>query len=155
MTHLLGNHAAAIKGYLTLRLWCKTPPAEKGVVIPEEGELLAAFLALVPRDIRQMHRKAAEDAMFWMAVCHCEQGRTKYRSALETLKQYLRRYPDGSWIAAARYLRALMFVATDRLDDAIEELDKTYSSDPQHDGYQILIGRWKSLAAAKASKADH
>lgn len=147
---ILGEYSKSTTRYVPIRLWHRLPPAAEGVRIAEKDK--PYYEKHVPLNVRTMHQQAAESAMFWMATCQVE--KQDYPAAMESLKLYLSRYENGAWTAATRYLLALVYIATDRIPDAITTLEKSQTTDSQRDGYELLIRRWKKIAEAKAAAAE-
>ena len=188
ISQLCGDFKSAIISYISIRLWKGLPPMRipKDVITesrkeqargrPDQTVDLAAsdeFLPLpegmrpflsrmLPADIRKIHRKAAEDALFWSGACQIEQGNAK--AASRTMYNYYwerYRYPNGAWTTQARYLRAISLAKTGQYDvptddvekhGAVQVLKEAQSDDPRFDEFQILIRRWKALHEGLASE---
>ncbi|MBR9801612.1 tetratricopeptide repeat protein, partial [bacterium] len=58
----------------------------------------------------------AEDALYWSGVAQFENG--DFRTAGNTLKNYLDRYTEGRWVQPARELLAESLAEQDRMDEA-------------------------------------
>ncbi len=145
---ILCDYSKATTKYVPIRLWNRLPPAGEGVKIPEKDK--AYYEAHLPSEIRTMHKKAAENALFWMATCQFE--KRDFQAASETLKLYLSRHENGKWSSATRFLLAMTYLVSDRLTDAIEVLEQTETTDPQRDGFELLIRRWKTISKRTAAE---
>ena len=104
-------------------------------------------LVPVPEGILQVHRRAAEDALFWTGISQFEREETL--SAVDTFRDYQRHYPAGQWRDAANYLMALAHAGRQDWARAIEAIDKTLTPQaPQSVGNALLKRRWQELSAA-------
>ncbi len=138
---LVGNFSAAIRGYLSIRLWERLPPMPPDIPVPQE--VIHVIGQKVPPWIQQMHRSAAEEAFVWMGCCQFEKG--DFVAAASTFRNFLQRYDTRPWVSMVRYLYAICLVETDKLSAAIEALEEFANNEVQHDGYELLIRRWKQL----------
>ena len=131
-SQILGNYAKSIHSYMNIRLRGKLPRR------------------LRP-NVRRMHARAAEDAFFWIGVCQLEQQ--DYVAASGTFREYLSSHtPGGAWQGPCRGLLALSLAEQKNYEKAIQVLEEAPSSDPQRDGFDLLIRRWRS--ASNLSEAD-
>ena len=97
---LLGKYSDVIGNYLSIRLRAEFPAGW-----------------IVESEVRRTHSQAGEDAHFWIGVCQYEEG--NYAASARTFRDYLKRYPNGSWLTAARYWDSLALAKDGRLDDAL------------------------------------
>lgn len=161
---LLGEYDTAVLRYLTIRLWGGMPPLlikkdpllerrkdesaethrrarDSYIEVPQP--LRPRLASQTPPEILEAHRRAAEDASFWVGLCQMERGR--FEEAANTFRTYLDQYRDGNWFAAAQYLRCVALARSDHLNDAIRELETADGDNPQSAGNQLLLRRWRAL----------
>jgi len=96
---LTGELSSAISTYVKLRL-------QQGV--GGQGDVVALE--------NLMRYLQAEDALYWSAVAQFENG--DYRTAGNTMKNYLDRYTEGRWKSSARELFALALAEQGRMEEA-------------------------------------
>lgn len=96
---LTGQLSSAISTFVKLRL-------QQGVA--GEGDIVALE--------NLMRYLQAEDALYWSGVAQFENG--DFRTAGNTLKNYLDRYTEGRWVQPARELLAESLAEQDRMDEA-------------------------------------
>jgi hypothetical protein len=63
------------------------------------------------------------------------------------------RFSRGRWISSARYLAAISFASMEKLDEAAVTLEQIEPSHPQHDGFKLLVRRWRAPHAAEVAEA--
>ncbi|MBM80722.1 MAG: hypothetical protein CMJ78_09030 [Planctomycetaceae bacterium] len=138
-----GDFGLAIKKYLSVQLWNELPPTQKGIFIPDVERRI--FISQLPTPIRDMHRRAAADALFWTGMAQYELG--EYKSAEESLSRYVNRYPGGKWLNSVRYTAALSMAQRGKFEEAAKELRRITKAAPQSRGYLLLARRWESQAS--------
>lgn len=125
---LTGDYATAIKSYVAIQL------------ANSETQQLP-----VPADVRQMNAQAAEDAAFWIGVCHMERGDYQ-AAAVETFPGYMRGHgQQGKWAAEAIYLAAVSLARDGKPRNAVLVLGEAPQQHPQAHGHALLIERWRNL----------
>lgn len=144
MQQLSGKYREAIPSYLSIRrAESKPPTASKDTFIPTQAE--AAVLAELPEDVRETHRRAAEHALFWTGVSQMELGEDN--SAYRTFADYLNRYPqEGLWRDHARRLTALILIAFDRPEIALNVVEQVDPASPQAAELEFLAERLRQAA---------
>jgi TolA-binding protein len=95
-----------------------------------------------------VHEEAADDAAFWTAVCQYEQGHVE--SATDALREYRKRGGPHEWESGALWLEGLWRGELEQWDQAVAVLEMIAETDPHRAGAQVLLRRWKPLAAAQA-----
>ncbi len=120
LEQLIGDHSDAISTFMKIRL----QPGVKG----EGAEILAENL---------MRFLQAENAHYWSALAQYERG--EFRSASDTIKNYLNRYEQGNWSGPGRELLIRSYVALGKPEPALELLNQHPPSDPNHIWEQLLI----------------
>ena len=96
-------------------------------------------------EIAQLHRLAAEDAIYWSGVSKFEAE--EYDAAVEQLAGYLKRFDrKGRWAFAARSLVAESHARQSRFAEAITAIERTVAEDPYRDANAIRVKRWKAQA---------
>ena len=96
-------------------------------------------------EIVQLHRLAAEDAIYWSGVSKFEAE--EYDAAVEQLAGYLKRFDrSGRWTFAARSLLAECHARQARYTEAIAAIERTVSEDPYREANAIRVKIWKSHA---------
>jgi hypothetical protein len=143
MMQLAGQFSEAIPSYLSIRrAESKPPTATKDTFIPLEAE--AAVLAQLPAEVQQTHRRAAEHALFWTGVAQMELGEDN--SAYRTFADYLNRFPqEGAWRDHARRLTAMILIAFDRPEVALQVVQHVDSSSPQAAELEFLAERLRGV----------
>ena len=107
----------------------------------------------IPPMVQRMQAQAAEDARFWTGVCQFEIG--EHAAAADSFREYLSRYrAGGDWSAHSRFLRAWSYAELGEYDVAARILEQAPSTDPQADGYPVLVRRWKEFSEAKRGAAE-
>ncbi len=105
-------------------------------------------------EILQLHRLAAEDAIYWSGASKFEAE--EYDAAVEQLAGYLKRFDrKGRWTFAARSLLAECHARQSRFAEAIATIERAIAEDPYREGNAIRVKRWKSRpnpAAAAPTK---
>ncbi len=97
---------------------------------------------------------AAEDTLYWTAVCKVDQGgKVDRRIANDKLLQYLKDFPKGRWVDAGHILLAQLAADAGNPTAAVAELDKVAADHPQAQGIAILKQRWSKAAAAAPAVA--
>ena len=153
MNHVLGNWSDVIQGYLAVQLYEVDPPITKDVF----GEFLMALKAAgqdsgdakrlmrerIPKNFRDLHIKAGNDACYWMALCQAEQNRTK--ATIEQCLAYLDRYSEGSWTQATKSLLAMSLAKQKRWKEAIQTINQSDEESPDYAGHQVLKARWRRM----------
>lgn len=153
MNHVLGNWSDVIQGYLAVQLYEVDPPVTKDVF----GEFLMALKAAgqdsgdakrlmrerIPKNFRDLHIKAGNDACYWMALCQAEQNRTK--ATIEQCLAYLDRYSEGSWTQATKSLLAMSLAKQKRWKEAIQTINQSDAESPDYAGHQVLKARWRRM----------
>ena len=141
---LLGEWKTSVTTFLKIRMWRDVPPLPKQIGFVGRREQ-AAVKAMMPTRVRLVHEEAADDAAFWAAVCQYEQGQVE--SAANALREYLTRSGLHEWESGAVWLEALWRAELGQLAKAIEILGTIAKDDPHWAGAQVLLKRWKPLAA--------
>ncbi len=155
MQHVQGNWPTVVQGYLAVQLFEVDPPISKDVY----EQVLAGFKEAglessnakrilrdqIPKNIRDLHLRAGNDACYWMALCQAEQNRTK--ATIEQCNAYLDRYSSGSWAVPAKSLLAVSLAKQKRWKDAIETINDAEEDSIQFGNHQVLIARWRRLMA--------
>ena len=94
-------------------------------------------------EIFQLHRLAAEDAIYWSGVCKFEAG--EYDAAVEQLAGYLKKFDrKGRWTFAARTLLAESHARQSHFPEAIAVIERAVAEDPYRDANAIRGKRWKA-----------
>lgn len=145
MKQLLGHWPEALQGYLVAQLYDVDPPtsSELPTVTANEKRLLRGF---IPREIRQLHTQAGDDACYWLAVCQFEQNRAK--ATVEQTLSYLDRHSSGAWVNPARVLLATTLAKQQRWKDAIRILNDVDEDSPSLPTAKVFMARWKRLMEA-------
>jgi len=100
-------------------------------------------------EIVQLHRLAAEDAIYWSGISKFEAE--EYDAAVEQLVGYLKRFDrKGRWTFAARSLLAESHARQSRFVSAIAAIERTVAEDPNRDANVIRVKRWKAHAKQPA-----
>ncbi len=133
LAHVSGEFASAIMGYSALRLACRLPRQ-----------------LIVPNYIQVMYGQTDDNAAFWTGSAQLDQG--AFAVAADTFQKYLKAHPQGAWVNAAHYQRALCLAALNQQAEAAAALDDVPSDAPQYAGCQLLIRRWRNLPRAHGSK---
>ena len=129
---LQGKYAAATSHFLGIRhLAVEGPP-------PELRGNPQAF-----QQVAQIYALAASDASFWSAVCKWESGDVK--TAVGTLRDYLKKYRESDWTSAARMLVALGEAELGNLSEARSAIAEMPPDDPHRRGLDVLQKRWADL----------
>lgn len=119
------------------------------------GQIRDAFLLVATRNQEHreklalampLNRKAAEFAIYWIAMCQLEQ---KPGNVPGTLGTYLRLFPQGEMLSAVPDLWASALAATGDKAGAIKFLEGGQKT-PRR---EILIKQWKAPAAGNDSEA--
>ncbi|MCG6157888.1 tetratricopeptide repeat protein [Rubinisphaera margarita] len=121
---LIARDVEALQTYMRIRLQFRVP----GQGAQVELENLMRFLQ-------------AEDAHYWSAVAQFETE--QYRSAGDTLQNYLERYQQGHWVQSARMLWAEAEAAEGNPQRAIEILQQGELQEDQKVRRELLIQKWK------------
>ena len=94
-------------------------------------------------EILQLHRLAAEDAIYWSGVSKFESA--EYDAAIEQLAGYLKKFNrKGRWTFAARSLLAESHAQQSRFAEAIAAIERTVAEDPYREANAIRVKLWKS-----------
>lgn len=155
MNHVVGNWPEVVQGYLAVQLYEVDPPIAKEVFTQflmalkqagqDSGDAKRLLRERIPKDIRDLHIRAGNDACYWMALCQAEQNRTK--ATIEQCLAYLDRYSEGSWAHAAKSLLAVSLAKQKRWKDAVQAIGQTEEDSLDYGGHQILKARWRRLLA--------
>lgn len=94
-----------------------------------------------PQDLDRLNRRAAENAIYWTALCKYEMG--EYDSTVEQLTEFLKKYPKGNWFFAARSLLAQSHIQLGEIPQAIIVLERKSADDPYRDGNALRLKRLK------------
>lgn len=140
LDHAQGKFEDAVKGYTHVRV-----------------ELIDM---VVRRTVQQINERlryavmmAAEDTLYWTAVCKLDQGtKVDRRIATDKLQQYLKDYPQGRWTDACHILLAQLAADAGNSAAAVAELDKVTPDHPQAQGLAILKQRWAKATPMPAPK---
>ena len=101
-------------------------------------------------EIAQLHRLAAEDAIYWSGVSKFEAE--EYDAAVEQLAGYLKRFDrKGRWNFAARSLLAECHARQSRFAEAIAAIERTVAEDPYREANAIRVKSWKAHAKQPAA----
>lgn len=142
---LLGEWQTAVTTYLKVRMWRDVPPLPKDMSFIERREQ-ASFKALLPIRVRLIHEEAADDAGFWTAVCQYELGRVA--SAANAQREYRVRSGPHEWESGSIWLEGLWRGELEQWGEAVSVLETIPEGDPHRVGADVLLKRWKPLAAA-------
>jgi hypothetical protein len=142
---LLGEWQTAVTTYLKVRMWRDVPPLPKNMSFIERREQ-ASFKALLPTRVRLIHEEAADDAGFWTAVCQYELGRVA--SAANAQREYRERSGPHEWESGSVWLEGLWRGELEQWGEAVSVLATIPEGDPHRGGADVLLKRWKPLAAA-------
>ncbi len=142
---LLGEWQTAVTTYLKVRMWRDVPPLPKEMSFIERREQ-AGFKALLPTRVRLIHEEAADDAGFWTAVCQYELGRVA--SAANAQREYRERSGPHEWESGSIWLEGLWRGELEQWGEAVSVLETIPEGDPHRSGADVLLKRWKPLAAA-------
>ena len=155
MNHVVGHWPEVVQGYLAVQLYEVDPPITKEVFTQflmtlkqagqDSGDAKRLLRERIPKDIRDLHIRAGNDACYWMALCQAEQNRTK--ATIEQCLAYLDRYSEGSWAHAAKSLLAVSLAKQKRWKDAVQAIGQTEEDSLDYGGHQILKARWRRLLA--------
>ncbi|MBC8116942.1 MAG: tetratricopeptide repeat protein [Candidatus Saccharimonas sp.] len=142
-----------------------TPVAERKMLKIRTDQLLGKFEDVTQRylsirhleiepnpypEIVQLHRLAAEDAIYWSGVSKFEAE--EYDAAVEQLAGYLKRFDrSGRWTFAARSLLAECHARQSRFAEAIAAVDRTVAEDPYRDANAVRVKCWKTHAKPPAA----
>ena len=142
---LLGEWQTAVTTYLKVRMWRDVPPLPKDMSFIERRER-ASFKALLPTRVRLIHEEAADDAGFWTAVCLYEMGRVA--SAAIAQREYRERSGPHEWESGSIWLEGLWRGELEQWGEAVSVLETIPEGDPHRGGADVLLKRWRPLAAA-------
>ncbi len=136
-SQLLGKYANAVQAYGLIRLNRNIPPQIQ-----------------VPQQIRFMHSRAGENAVFWVAVSQYELGNPA--AAGESLGGYLNSYRTAAtWALPAGDLLARILVDLGQPEAAIPLLTRMQNaSNGYGDRSRFLLRRLKAASAADANEPD-
>jgi len=148
---LLGEWQTAVTTYLKVRMWRDVPPLPKDMSFIERREQ-ASFKALLPTRVRLIHEEAADDAGFWTAVCQYEMGRVA--SAANAQREYRERSGPHEWESGSVWLEGLWRGELEQWGEAVSVLETIPEGDPHRGGADVLLKRWRPLAAAALKKAE-
>ena len=96
-------------------------------------------------EIVQLHRLAAEDAIYWSGLSKFEAE--EYEAAIEQLAGYVKRFDrKGRWTFAARSLLAECHVRQGKFSEAVAAIERTVAEDPYREANAVRIKRWTPLA---------
>ncbi len=115
-----------------------------------------------PDGARCAHLMAADNAMFWGAVCLLEEG--DLAAASPAFKRYLRQaeqLPEavavggltvrpGEWKQSCRVLLVECMAQLGQYEQAIAEVEKVPPTDARRAGLDLLVQRWKKRSGDKA-----
>ena len=94
-------------------------------------------------EIAQLHRLAAEDAIYWSGISKFEAE--QYDAAVEQLAGYLKRFDrNGRWTFAARSLLAESHARQSHFAEAITVIERTVTEDPYRAANAIRVKHWKA-----------
>ncbi|HUG92393.1 MAG TPA: hypothetical protein VML55_16260 [Planctomycetaceae bacterium] len=148
--HLLGDLTHAITKYTGLRgleralVTGRDPQTRQQFVLPEAGR--AELQRRIPSQYREIHRRAAEQAHYWLGLAQYQNG--QHAAAAGTLTSYLDVHGAGSWARAARELRSICLAESGQVAAALAELRELAERDPEHPGraeIEWLIRRWEAI----------
>ncbi|MFP6703020.1 MAG: hypothetical protein VB861_14830 [Planctomycetaceae bacterium] len=142
---LLGEWQTAVTTYLKVRMWRDVPPLPKAMSFIERRDQ-ARFKALLPTRVRLIHEEAADDAGFWTAVCQYELGRVA--SAANAQREYRERSGPHEWESGSVWLEGLWRGELEQWGEAVSLLETISEGDPHRGGADVLLRRWRPLAAA-------
>ncbi len=148
---LMGEWKASVTAYLSIRLWRDVPPLPKQTPFIDRSEY-AVLKTLLPTQVRFIHEEAADDASFWIGVCQYEQRQVA--SAATSMRSYRERSGPHEWAGASRWLESVCLAELGKLDEAVSLLEQTKSDDPRWAGAQVLLRRWRQLAARSGDGRD-
>jgi len=98
-------------------------------------------------EIAEVHKIAAEDAIYWSALCKFEAG--EYEATIELLSTYIKRLDrTGRWPYAARFLLAECYARQSRFQDAIAAVERVPLDDPNRAANVIRIKGWNAQKKA-------
>jgi hypothetical protein len=119
---LLGKFTEAITSYNSIRHLVRDP---------------------APPEIQRLNRMAAEDAIYWTAVCKFEVG--EFDSAMELLTELQKSFDrNGNWYFPARSLVAQCRIELGQIPEAIAALERSSTDDPYQSANAIRLKRLKA-----------
>jgi hypothetical protein len=148
---LLGEWQTAVTTYLKVRMWRAVPLLPKNMAFIERRKQ-TMLKALLPIRVRLIHEEAADDAGFWTAVCQYEMGRVA--SAANAQREYRERSGPHEWESGSVWLEGLWRGELEQWGEAVSVLETIPEGDPHRGGADVLLKRWRPLAAAALKKAE-
>ena len=145
MKHVMGQWPDAIQGYLAAQLYDVDPPTSKDLPTVNANEK-RVLRGMIPREIRELHTRAGDDACYWIILCQLEQNRAK--ATIEQCVSYLDRHSSGAWANAARSLLASSLAKQKRYKEALRILKEIDEDSPSLPGDKVLAARWQRLMEA-------
>jgi len=128
---LKGRTAEALRGYGPIRT-----SAQRLSMMTRDPELQEKLYKALP-----LNQKAAEFAVYWIAVCQLE---LNPRIVQQTLESYIRSYPQGDMMSAVPELWATALWKSGDVKGAVQLLEGGRQRTPRQ---EILIKQWKAAAA--------
>ncbi len=125
---ILGNESEAISTYMRLQLQGGVPGNASPEILKEN------FLRALQ----------SEDARYWSALCQFENE--DYRSAANTLINYLKRYPEGRWQSSALELLADSQARQKEFSSAAEVFGQIQLPRPERARQLLKLKHWKLQA---------
>ena len=125
---ILGNESEAISTYMRLQLQGGVPGNTSPEILKEN------FLRALQ----------SEDARYWSALCQFENE--DYRSAANTLINYLKRYPEGRWQSSALELLADSQAKQKEFTSAAEVFGQIQLPSPERARQLLKLKHWKQQA---------
>ncbi|MCA9085237.1 MAG: hypothetical protein KDA81_14330 [Planctomycetaceae bacterium] len=126
------------------------------VEIQQQNGLPPFLLMPFPQLIRQINQSSTGAAMYWTAGCQIDRG--EVGSAITTLMNYRRQYPDGIWKYPSLMSQARCLLIQERKDDAVAIL-KEADQEENPERWQVqrmlkAMGVADVAGAAESSKAN-
>ncbi len=164
--HILGHYDVAIPQYLKTQTWRRFPPSAKNRVIESRDggkaqilppapdaifvtpEIEAQIAQDIPLEIRELHGRAANEALYWRGCCQMSLG--QYKTAAEDFEAFLVQVRNSPFTSPARYMAGVAAALDDRASRGAAFLRKIEKDDPNYRAARFLIHRW----AESDSKAE-
>ena len=170
LKHILGQYDVAIPQYLKTQGWRRFPPSARNRVIESRDggksqilppapnaifvtpDIEEQLVSEIPQEIRELHGRAAEEAMYWRGGCQLSLG--QYKTAAEDFEAFLVQVRSSSSLnTSARYLAGVAAALDDRTSRGAAFLRKIDQDDPNYRAARFLIRRWTEAdAKAEPSK---
>ena len=170
LKHILGQYDVAIPQYLKTQGWRNFPPSAKNRVIESRDggkaqilppsanaifvtpEIEAQIAPDIPPNIRELHGRAADEALYWRGCCQL--SLRQYKTAAEDFEAFLVQVRNNQFNPPARYLAGVSAALDDRASRGAAFLRKVDKDDPHYRAARFLIRRWTESAEKTDAKVE-